>query len=475
MVFSSILFIFYFLPVFLFCYYSLPFKHATLLLFSLIFYAYGEVIFTYVMLLAILLNYAFGLWIAGQDGRGRKLALGTGVAVNLGILGYFKYLGFFYEMVAAVAPGLISGPPQVHLPLGISFFTFHALSYLIDVYRRQVPVERSLIYVAVYITMFPQLVAGPIIRFHDIRDEIHNRRVSAGLFAEGIQIFVIGLAQKVLIANTVAVAADQIFALDPTGLSLPVAWLGIVCYTLQIFFDFCGYSTMAIGLALMIGFHFPQNFNYPYISQSITEFWRRWHISLSMWFRDYLYIPLGGNRAGALTTYRNLLVVFLLCGLWHGAAWTFVVWGLWHGAFLVFERLGIARMLDRSVAAVRHVYTMLVVMIGWVFFRADTLDHAWTFLKAMAGAGQPSHLAPHILQFLTPEIVTALLIGCIAATPVLGRLVRTGLDAVRSAAGGRVLVGTGEALYLAGLFGLFALAVMSLAAGTYNPFIYFRF
>ena len=475
MVFSSILFIFYFLPVFLFCYYSLPFKHATLLLFSLIFYAYGEVIYTYVMLLSIVINYAFGLWIAGGEGRGRKLALGAGVVVNLGILVYFKYLGFFYEMVAAVAPGLMSGPPQVHLPLGISFFTFHALSYLIDVYRRQVPVERSLIYVAVYITMFPQLVAGPIIRFHDIRDEIHNRRVSAGLFAEGIQIFVIGLAQKVLIANTVAVAADQIFALDPTGLSLPVAWLGIACYTLQIFFDFCGYSTMAIGLGLMIGFHFPLNFNYPYISQSITEFWRRWHISLSMWFRDYLYIPLGGNRAGPLITYRNLLIVFFLCGLWHGANWTFVVWGLWHGAFLVFERLGIARLLDRSVPAVRHLYTMLVVMIGWVFFRADTLEHAWTFLKAMAGAGQPSHLAPHVLQFLTPETATALVIGVVAATPVLGRLVRAGLDAVRSATGGRVLVGTGEALYLAGLFGLFALAVMSLAAGTYNPFIYFRF
>ncbi len=475
MVFSSILFIFYFLPVFLFCYYSLPFKHATLLLFSLIFYAYGEVIYTYVMLLSILINYAFGLWIAGGEGRGRKLALGAGVVVNLGILVYFKYLGFFYEMVATVAPGLMSGPPQVHLPLGISFFTFHALSYLIDVYRRQVPVERSLIYVAVYITMFPQLVAGPIIRFHDIRDEIHNRRVSAGLFAEGIQIFVIGLAQKVLIANTVAVAADQIFALDPTGLSLPVAWLGIACYTLQIFFDFCGYSTMAIGLGLMIGFHFPLNFNYPYISQSITEFWRRWHISLSMWFRDYLYIPLGGNRAGPLITYRNLLIVFFLCGLWHGANWTFVVWGLWHGAFLVFERLGIARLLDRSVPAVRHLYTMLVVMIGWVFFRADTLEHAWTFLKAMAGTGQPSHLAPHVLQFLTPETATALVIGVVAATPVLGRLVRAGLDAVRNATGGRVLVGTGEALYLAGLFGLFALAVMSLAAGTYNPFIYFRF
>ena len=475
MVFSSILFIFYFLPIFLFCYYSLPFKHATLLLFSLIFYAYGEVIYTYVMLLSILINYAFGLWIAGGEGRSRKLALGAGVVVNLGILVYFKYLGFFYEMLAAMAPNLLSGPPQVHLPLGISFFTFHALSYLIDVYRRQVPVERSLIYVAVYITMFPQLVAGPIIRFHDIRDEIHNRRVNAGLFAEGIQIFVIGLAQKVLIANTVAVAADQIFALDPTGLSLPVAWLGILCYTLQIFFDFCGYSTMAIGLGLMIGFHFPLNFNYPYIAQSITEFWRRWHISLSMWFRDYLYIPLGGNRAGPLVTYRNLLVVFFLCGLWHGANWTFVVWGLWHGAFLVFERLGIARLLDRSVPAVRHAYTLLVVMIGWVFFRADTLGHAWTFLKAMAGAGQPSPLAPHILQFLTPETATALVIGVVAATPVLGRLVRAGLDAARSAAGGRILVGTGEALYLAGLLGMFALAVMSLAAGTYNPFIYFRF
>ncbi|CAO3354813.1 Probable poly(beta-D-mannuronate) O-acetylase (EC 2.3.1.-) [Azospirillum palustre] len=475
MVFSSIVFIFYFLPIFIFCYYSLPLKHGTLLFFSLVFYAYGEVIYTYVMLLSILVNYAFGLWIASQEGRGRKLAMGAGVVVNLGILVYFKYLGFFYEMVAALLPNLFSGPPQVHLPLGISFFTFHALSYLIDVYRRQVPVERSLIYVAVYITMFPQLVAGPIIRFHDIRDEIHNRRVSAGLFAEGIQIFVIGLAQKVLIANTVAVAADQIFALDPTGLSLPIAWLGIVCYTLQIFFDFCGYSTMAIGLGLMIGFHFPLNFNYPYIAQSITEFWRRWHISLSMWFRDYLYIPLGGNRAGPLATYRNLLIVFFLCGLWHGASWTFVVWGLWHGAFLVFERLGIARMLDRSVPAVRHVYTLLVVMIGWVFFRADTLGHAWIFLKAMAGAGHPSPLAPHVLQFLTPETVTALVIGAVASTPLLGRLVRGGLDAVRTAAGGRLLVGTGEALYLAGLLGMFALAVMSLAAGTYNPFIYFRF
>ncbi|WP_209875908.1 MBOAT family O-acyltransferase [Azospirillum soli] len=478
MVFSSIIFLFYFLPLFLFCYYALPLKHATLLLFSLFFYAYGEVIYTYVMVLSIIINYFFGLWIDGREGRARKVAIGTGVAVNLGLLAYFKYLGFLYGIAASLAPNLLTEPaPQVHLPLGISFFTFHALSYLIDVYRRQVPVERSLIYVAVYITMFPQLVAGPIIRFHDIRDEIHNRRVSTSLFAEGIQIFVLGLAQKVLIANSVALAADQIFALDPSGLSLPVAWLGIVCYTLQIFFDFCGYSTMAIGLGLMIGFHFPLNFDYPYIARSITEFWRRWHISLSMWFRDYLYIPLGGNRAGALATYRNLLIVFFLCGLWHGANWTFVVWGLWHGAFLVFERAGIARLLDRSVPAVRHAYVMLVVMIGWVFFRADTLDHAIDFLKAMAGAGRAGELAPSVMQFLTPETVAALVIGVIASTPVLGRLVRAAVGAVvpEAGGGGRLLAGSVQALYLAGLLSMFALAVMSLAAGTYNPFIYFRF
>ena len=472
MVFSSVIFVFYFLPVFLACYFTLPFKHAVLLFFSLCFYAYGEVLYTYVMIGSIVLNWAFGLLIDTTQGRSRRLALAVGVAANLAALGYFKYLGFFHDIAAAMAPTLTAGPrPDVHLPLGISFFTFHALSYLIDVYRRQVPVERSLVYVAVYITMFPQLVAGPIIRFHDIREELHQRRVTAGMFADGIQIFVVGLMQKVLIANTVAVPADAVFALDPATLAAPIAWLGMICYTLQIFFDFAGYSTMAIGLGLMIGFHFPENFRDPYTATSITDFWRRWHISLSSWFRDYLYIPLGGNRAGPLTTYRNLLLVFLLCGLWHGANWTFVVWGLWHGVFLVAERLGVSRLLDASAAVVRHVYVMLVVMVGWVFFRADTLGQALGMLGAMIGRGQPGADGPVLGQLLTPEVDLAILVGVAAATPLVGHVVRTGIASLTDWCGRRIADGS----YLAVIVVGFLLAVTSLAAGTYNPFIYYRF
>jgi alginate O-acetyltransferase complex protein AlgI len=477
MVFSSVVFIFYFLPVFLACYLTLPFKHAVLLFFSLCFYAYGEVLYTYVMLGSIVLNWAFGILIGTAEGRSRQLALACGVAANLAGLCYFKYLGFFHDIAAAVVPSLVSGPrPDVHLPLGISFFTFHALSYLIDVYRRQVPVERSLVYVAVYITMFPQLVAGPIIRFHDIREELHHRRVTLAMFAAGIQIFIVGLAQKVLIANTVAVPADAVFSLDPATLAAPVAWLGVTCYTLQIFFDFAGYSTMAVGLGLMIGFHFPENFRDPYAATSITDFWRRWHISLSSWFRDYLYIPLGGNRAGPLATYRNLLLVFLLCGLWHGANWTFVVWGLWHGAFLVVERLGLSRIIDTCGVAARHVYVMLVVMVGWVFFRADTLRQALGMLGAMAGQGQPGEDAAVLGQFLTPEVDLALLVGVVAATPLMGHTVRRGIAWLAGACGGGELGRrVADGAYLAAVMVAFLLAVTSLAAGTYNPFIYYRF
>lgn len=386
MVFSSIIFLFFFLPLFLACYHLLPWKQAVLLLFSLLFYVFGEVLYTYVLLLSIALNYLAGLWIARATGQLRRLAIAVCVGANLLLLASFKYLAFLYGIAASILPRHFPGPaPEVHLPLGISFFTFHAISYLVDVYRRDVPAESNPVDLAVYITMFPQLIAGPIIRFHNIRDEIHKRRVTADMFSEGVQIFVIGLAQKVLVANVVAVPADAIFALDEAQRGTAVAWLGIVCYTLQIYFDFCGYSTMAIGLGLMIGFHFPLNFNYPYISQSITEFWRRWHISLSAWFRDYLYVPLGGNRHGALRTYRNLVIVFLLCGLWHGAAWNFVVWGLYHGAFLVVERAGLRGVLERLPAAVGHAYALLAILIGWVFFRADTLPHAIAYLQGMAG------------------------------------------------------------------------------------------
>ena len=290
--------------------------------------------------------------------------------------------------------------PRVLLPIGISFFTFHAISYVIDVYRRDATAQKSPVHAALYLLLFPQLIAGPIIRYRDIADQLARRVVTLDDFAYGVRRFVIGLAKKVLIANVVAGPADQIFAMPPAELSTAHAWLGIVCYTLQIYFDFSGYSDMAIGLGRMFGFRFPENFRWPYIATSVTAFWRRWHISLSTWFRDYLYIPLGGNRVSPARRYRNLVTVFFLCGLWHGASWNFVIWGLWHGSFLVIERVlhAIARQIsprrDHAIAAHPeslawpiwpHVYTLVVVMIGWVFFRAETLPGAIAFLRSLAG------------------------------------------------------------------------------------------
>jgi alginate O-acetyltransferase complex protein AlgI len=469
-VFSSIIFLFCFLPLFLACYHLLPWKQSVLLLFSLVFYAFGEVLYTCVLLLSMALNYAAGLGIARREGRARRFALALSVGGNLLILATFKYLGFLYGVAAGLVPDLLAAPgPEMHLPLGISFFTFHAISYLVDVYRRDVEVETNPVDLAVYITMFPQLVAGPIIRFHTIRDEIHDRSVTVDMFAAGIQVFIIGLAQKVLIANVVAMPADTIFSLHEINRGAAVAWLGIVCYALQIYFDFSGYSLMAIGLGLMIGFHFPQNFDYPYISRSLTEFWRRWHMTLSAWFRDYLYVPLGGNRHGALRTYRNLVIVFLLCGLWHGAAWNFIVWGLYHGAFLVVERAGLRGVLERLPAAVGHAYALLAILIGWVFFRADTLPHAMTYLQGMAGLtalGAP----PGLSTYLSTEVVLALAVGCLASTPLPWKAV-TGAVRLGASAWAR----TTEAFYLTGLLALFGLCTVRLAAGTYNPFIYFRF
>ena len=353
MVFSSIAFLFYFLPLFLLAYFALPFRNAVFLVFSLIFYTLGEGPHLFLLLACVAYNHRFAILIENESARrgpGAKRWISVAIAVNLGVLGLFKYGGF---LMAQLAPaihlfGVHQLPPwPLALPFGISFFTFHALSYLIDVYRRDVKAERNLLALALYITMFPQLIAGPIVRFKTIVGELHGRRETMDGVAEGIRIFVIGLAQKTLIANTLALPADRIFALPTDMVTAPVAWIGAIAYSLQLYFDFCGYSLMAIGLARALGLHFPRNFDYPYVSKSITEFWRRWHITLSQWFRDYVYIPLGGNREGALKTYRNLIIVFFLCGLWHGAAWTFVIWGLWHGLFLVIERMGLGRVLAR--------------------------------------------------------------------------------------------------------------------------------
>lgn len=475
MVFSSLVFLFYFLPLFLLAYRLLPWRQTTLVLFSLVFYAWGEVLYAGVMIASVIANHRFALWIDACDAAARKRAVAIGVGANLAALAWFKYATFLHTIAADLLPGSVTGPaPQVHLPLGISFFTFHAISYLVDVHRREVPAERRLLDVAAYITMFPQLIAGPIVRFHEIRAEIHERHAETAGFARGAQLFVIGLAQKVLVANVVAEPANTAFAADPMQLDAASAWFGALCYALQIYFDFAGYSTMAIGLALMIGFHFPRNFDHPYVAQSITEFWRRWHMSLSRWFRDYLYIPLGGNRRGAWITARNLLVVFFLCGLWHGANWTFVVWGLYHGAFLVLERSGFARVLDRLPRMLRHAYAMTVVLVGWVVFRAESLAQARDYLAAMFGL----HAANASAAVPAPAYLLGVVaIAVLAATPLAGRAARraTGTDgsgaAIASDAGAMLL----QNAWLCALLLAFAWSAMRLASGAYNPFIYFRF
>ncbi|HEX8168852.1 MAG TPA: MBOAT family O-acyltransferase [Beijerinckiaceae bacterium] len=472
MVFSSVTFLFYFLPLFLLAFHAARRSKTVVAAFSIVFYAWGEPAFVVLLFGSILMNYWLGLRIgeAGERGEARPWLV-LGVVLNLIPLALFKYGVFVLETLVAVA-GLAPKYPVKYalaLPLGISFFTFHALSYLIDVYRRDVRPERSLRDMILYIAMFPQLVAGPLVRYKTIASELHRPNVSLPRTADGIRLFVIGLAQKVLIANTVSVSADAVFALPQDQLSTLVAWVGIVCYTVQIYFDFAGYSNMAIGLALMIGFTFPVNFNYPYAAQSMTDFWRRWHISLSSWFRDYVYIPLGGNRLSAVRTYVNLAVVFLLCGIWHGAAWTFVLWGLAHGLLLVLERLGLGSVIARWPVPLRHAYVMLLVMATWVLFRADGVAQAFAYLGAMAG-GAEAPFAPPLQRFLGFDVLLALAAAAVGAGPWGARLGRRALEGLSGA--WRAL---GSAAELGTLATLFALVAMSLAGGAYNPFIYFRF
>ncbi|MCA8923022.1 MAG: MBOAT family protein, partial [Planctomycetes bacterium] len=382
MVFSSTFFLFFFLPALLVFYgaaRSLRLRNAVLLVASLAFYAWGELGYVFLLLGSIGANYGFGLWIAGAVERGAaRRALVVAVATNLGLLGVVKYTHMFvgWAGVALGALGVaqVDPMPPLHLPLGISFFTFQALSYVIDVYRGVVPAQRSPWKLALYVSLFPQLIAGPIVRYADLAAELDARSVTTADVAAGARRFVVGLGKKVLIANALSVPADRIFALPAEQLGLEVAWLGIACYTLQIYFDFSGYSDMAIGLGRMFGFHFLENFDYPYVSRSIREFWRRWHISLSTWFRDYLYIPLGGNQGSATRTYVNLVLVFALCGLWHGASLTFVAWGLFHGVFLVGERLAAGKV--RAPRLLQHLYVLVAVMVGWVLFRAESFAHA---------------------------------------------------------------------------------------------------
>jgi alginate O-acetyltransferase complex protein AlgI len=476
MVFSSPVFLFLFLPIVLGIYFLLPkaLWNLWLLVASLLFYAWGERIFTVVMIASITMNYVYGLLIERFRGRpGMKATMVLAVVTNLGLLGACKYANFFVVILNAVLVPLKLTPVHldpVHLPIGVSFFTFHALSYVIDVYREDVRGQKNFVKVALYVTLFPQLIAGPILRFHHVAHQFGIRSVNLLLFHSGMRRFLVGFGKKVLIANTLAGPADRIFNATPTSLSPGAAWLGITAYTLQLYFDFSGYSDMAIGLGRMFGFQFPENFNYPYISRSIKEFWRRWHISLSTWFRDYLYIPMGGNRVTPRRQYFNLVTVFFLCGLWHGASWTFIIWGLYHGLFLVLEGKGFLRRIETLPPWVGHLYAVLVVMVGWVFFRADSPVHASRFLRAMIGItdGATENFAA---MFLTRDVQLALVAGVIGSTPWVTRFARRFCEIPQNAAG-RLAV---ESAVNTGLMAAFILALACLSAGTYNPFIYFRF
>jgi len=482
MVFSSPIFLFLFLPVVLTLYWAFPGVRARnywLLINSLIFYAWGEVIFILVLLGSTLGNYFLGLWVERHDDPGkRKFAVGLAVAFNVGLLAFFKYANFVADNLAPLLAKL--GLPPIHsdipLPIGISFFTFHALSYVIDIYRRKSRAATNPADTALYIFFFPQLIAGPILRWSAIAPQLVQRLVTTDLFAEGVRRFVWGLAKKMLVANVVAVPADQIFALSATELTPALAWFGLLSYTLQIYFDFSGYSDMAVGLGKMFGFEFIENFNFPYVSQSIREFWRRWHISLSSWFRDYLYIPLGGNRVSETRNHLNLVAVFFLCGLWHGASWTFVVWGLYHGAFLVLERTRFGTWVDALPRPLRHVYALLVVMGGWVLFRADTWPQAMAFFSALTGFGA-SAPTQSLARYATHQVLCSTALGIVFAAPLWPFVRQTLADWAETLQGGKRVAAETAGLVLDPLLmvGLLLISAAWLAGGTYNPFIYFRF
>jgi alginate O-acetyltransferase complex protein AlgI len=468
--FQSPTFLFLFLPLALLGYHLTPWLSVrNLLLFaaSLFFYAWGEQFNTVVLLGSLVANYLLGLLAE----RWAKPIAVLAVVLNLSVLVWFKYAAFLAANASAfwVTLGgepLPSAPPVHHL-LAISFFTFQAMSYVLDVARGQVPAERSFLRFGLYVFLFPHLIAGPIVRYADLAGQLKDRPVGVERFATGVRRLAIGLGKKLLIADLLAEVVNEVFRTPPGQLSMTAAWLGTVCFTLQIYFDFSGYSDMAIGLGKMFGFDFLENFRHPYTATSVTEFWRRWHISLSTWFRDYLYIPLGGNRGGGWATYRNLLLVFVLCGLWHGANWTFLVWGLIHGGFLVIERLGFGVVLQRLWPPLRHLYTLLAVTLGWVFFRAETMPQAVGMLEAMIGLGDGTTIAADVWRAKLWVVLPVSLIACLPVLPWL----LAWRDRLNTAWAEAILAPAGTAAV--GL--LFVGSAMQMVAGTQQPFLYFRF
>lgn len=477
MVFSSITFIFIFLPVVLAVFYITPnkYKNFSLLLASLIFYAWGGFSYLSILILSILLNYFIGRGVASRKPKLSKAYLTLGIVVNLLLLVVFKYADFLVENLNLLFDSLqfeTINQPNILLPIGISFFTFQALSYLIDIYRKEADVQKNFVNLALYISLFPQLIAGPIVRYNSIFKQLVKRNFTIEKFNYGIQRFIIGLSKKVLLANQFALVADSIFSKPTHLISTPTAWIGIVSYSFQIYFDFAGYSDMAIGLGKMFGFDFLENFNFPYIARSVREFWTRWHISLSTWFRDYLYIPLGGNRAGKRRTYINLIIVFLLTGFWHGASWNFIVWGIIHGFFLVIERIGFNKVLNRLWAPIRHVYTLLIVVVAWVFFRSEDIEYAMQYFKVLFG-GEEFDMNKQWVHYIDKMYIIILIIGILGSSQFFtwANDYFKQLNFSRSALG----LNIGNLMTVVALLIMFLLSCISILSGSYNPFIYFRF
>lgn len=487
MLFSSMTFIYIFLPILLFLYLvtKKELHNSILLVASIIFYAWGEPKYLAIMLMTILVNYFRAILIERANNCTNeehssslarvakrifspKFFLVLTIIANLGFLVYFKYFNFLIANANNIFHSHID-PLYIVMPIGISFYTFQALSYVIDVYRGEVKVQKDVYKLALYICLFPQLIAGPIVKYHDIEAQIDSREVNFEGVNNGVKRFIIGLSKKVLIANTMGAIADSIFTQAPDAFGHGIAWLGAIAYTFQIYFDFSGYSDMAIGLGLIFGFRFLENFNYPYISKSITEFWRRWHISLSTWFKQYVYISLGGNRQGLLKTCRNLGIVFLLTGIWHGAAWNFVFWGIWNGFFIILEKLFNIKEFEKQshpvwIEALRHISCILIFVIGWVFFRSDSMHYAVSYLANMFGVLKiTSATAVNSLGYYidTIEIIT-FAAAIICSVPIFRNMIYVQNKFLKSLVNFWLLI-------------MFVLSTMSIASGTYNPFIYFRF
>ncbi|MEG2106111.1 MAG: MBOAT family O-acyltransferase [Clostridia bacterium] len=446
-------------------------KNLWLLIISLIFYAWGEPVYIFIMLFTICMDYVFGLWIEKcqlkSKNKQKTAVFIIAVIANLLILGFFKYTDFLITNVDNLFTLKIP-TLGVALPIGVSFYTFQAMSYIIDVYRREVGAQKNIIDFGLFISLFPQLIAGPIVRYKTIAYQLKNRTESVEKFAYGVQRFAVGLAKKVLLANNIGLLYEQISTMNPAGLPASTAWIGAIAFTFQIYFDFSGYSDMAIGLSSMFGFEFLENFNYPYISKSITEFWRRWHISLGTWFKEYLYIPLGGSRNGKAKLIRNIIIVWAITGLWHGASWNFVIWGIYFGVLLIIEKLFLNKILEKLPRFIGHIYTMLFVILSWVIFAFDDMGRLGMYLKAMFGLnGAGFANSDTIYLFYTNIILIAI---CVIASTQLSKRFKSYLKTKPFSNGGVY-----AACEIAAYIGLFVLCICFMSGSAYNPFLYFRF